>query len=113
MTRHVQLNRKLVLEAPSEAADGAGGVIATWVGLGTLWAEIRQGSGRELDQQSLAVASTNCRIIVRASPVGAPSRPGAEQRFVEGTRTYRILAVAEMDSDQRYLVCHAREEVIK
>ena len=113
MRGRVHLNRKLVLEAPTEVADGAGGVQAGWAILGTLGAEIRQSSGRELAQQALPVASTTCRIIVRAAPYGAPSRPSAEQRFVEGGRQFRILAVAEMDSDNRYLICHAREEVIK
>lgn len=113
MTRPVHLNRKLQLQDPVEIADGAGGVVASWAVLGMLWAEIRQGAGREVDQQSLSVAATTSRIIVRAAPFGAPSRPRPDQRFVEGARVFRILAVAELDSDQRYLVCHAREEVIK
>lgn len=113
MIRAVHLNRKLELQTPVETADGAGGNVASWATLGTLWAEIRQGTGRELDQQSLSVASTTSRIIVRAAQVGAPSRPRPEQRFVEGMRVFRILAVSELDSEQRYLVCHAREEVIK
>ena len=105
------LNRKLVLEEPQRVADGAGGYTTTWIALGTLWADIRHGTGREKAAEQLTVSSVPYRITVRAAPVGAPSRPRPEQRFVEGTRIYRILAVTEADPGARYLVCFAQEEV--
>jgi hypothetical protein len=52
------------------------------------------------------------RIIVRAAPVGDDRRPRPEQRFREGERLFRILAVAEADRGQHYLTCFAREEVV-
>ncbi len=33
-----------------------------------------------------------------------------EQRFREGSRIYRILAVADVDTGGRFLECRAREE---
>ncbi len=105
------LNRKLVLEEPQRVADGAGGFTTSWVALGTLWAEIRAGTGRERAAEFLTVSTIPFRITVRAAPEGAPSRPRPEQRFVAGSRIFRILAVTESDPSGRYLVCFAQEEI--
>ncbi len=105
------LNRKLVLEDPQRSADGAGGFSTSWVTQGTLWADIRHGTGREKAAEQLTVSSVPYRITVRAAPVGAPSRPKPEQRFVEGSRIFRILAVTESDVGAQYLVCFAQEEI--
>ena len=106
------LNRKLVLEAATQVPDGAGGFSEVWNALGTLWAQIIAGTGREVNAGGLAVSSVPCKIMVRGAPVDAPSRPKAGQRFVDGPRIYRILAVAEADKEARYLTCVAREEVV-
>lgn len=105
------LNRKLVLEEAQLSADGSGGYSETWVSLGTLWAEIKAGTGREKAGEALTVSSVPYRITVRAAPAGAASRPKPEQRFREGPRLYRILAVSESDPQSHYLTCFAREEV--
>ena len=106
------LNRKLVLEAATQVPDGAGGFTEVWNALGTLWAEVTAGTGREVNAGGLAVSSVPCKIMVRSAPVDAPSRPMAGQRFVDSTRIFRILAVAEADKGARYLTCVAREEVV-
>ena len=113
MSGSVKLNRALDLQSAVLTDDGAGGTRSSWTSLGTLWAEVRPGTGRETDRDSLPVASTRLRIIVRVAPVGAPSRPRPDQRFVEGQRIYNVMSVAEMSTDQKYLVCHAVEEVIQ
>ncbi|MCP5039088.1 MAG: head-tail adaptor protein [Rhodobacteraceae bacterium] len=105
------LNRKLKLEEPQTTADGAGGFTTIWVELGELWAEIRAGSGREKADEFLTVSSIPFRITVRAAAHGAPSRPKPEQRFRAGSRYFRILAVTESDTNARFLVCFAQEEV--
>ena len=51
------------------------------------------------------------RITVRAAAVGDARRPKPGQRFREGGRLFRILAVSERDTGGRYLACMAREEV--
>jgi len=105
------LNRKLTLEAAIRTADGAGGFTETWSALGTLWASIRAGTGREADAAGLSISTAPYRITVRAAAPGAPSRPVAGQRLRHGSRIFRILAVAEADAGVRYLTCFAREEV--
>lgn len=105
------LNRKLTLEAPVRAPDGAGGFSESWQALGTLWAEIKAGSGRETAGNSGTLSRLPLKITVRAAPVGSGQRPEVNQRFVEGSRIYRILAVAERDASARFLICNALEEV--
>ena len=103
------LSRKLVLEQRVTAADGMGGQAVTWAALGTLWAEMTPGSGRAEVISGREVARQPWRIVVRAAPVGAPSRPRAEQRLREGTRGINILSVAEKGDDARFLTCYAEE----
>lgn len=107
----VDLSRKLVLETAVRAADGAGGFAEDWVPLGVVWAQVKAGSGRERFGAGVTKSTVPYRIVVRAAPVGAPSRPSPDQRFRDGTRVFRILAVAEYDRDQAYLTCFTTEEV--
>ncbi|MGO4915416.1 head-tail adaptor protein [Pseudogemmobacter sp. W21_MBD1_M6] len=105
------LSRRLVLEESQRDADGAGGFSKVWVPLGQVWAEVKAGAGRERSGELVTVSTVPYRITVRAAAVGAPSRPKPDQRFREGARLFRILAVAERDADARYLTCFAHEEV--
>ncbi len=108
----VELSRKLVLEEPQRVPDGAGGFTQVWVALGIVWADVRAGTGREKELAGLSTVSiVPYRITVRGAPQGAPSRPRPEQRFRDGGRVFRILAVAERDPRGIYLECFAREEV--
>jgi head-tail adaptor len=104
------LNRKLVLETPERVPDGAGGYAVVWTALGELWAEVNAGTGRESAGEFLTLSAVPYRIIVRAAPVGAESRPKPEQRFREDGRVFLITAVTEHDPRGHYLICFAREE---
>lgn len=111
MSRPVRLNRALTLEDPQRVPDGAGGFNETWVALGTLWADLRPGTGRDRGAEFATLATVPYRITVRASAEGAPSRPRPGQRFREGGRVFAIAAVTEADAIGRYLVCFASEEI--
>lgn len=106
----VHLRRRLVLERQETVPDGAGGLIATWVPLGHLWAEVTPGAGRAAEGEEFPLARQRFRITVRGAAPGAPSRPVAGQRFRDGTRLFAIQAVTERDPAGRYLVCAAVEE---
>ncbi|MBI1217474.1 MAG: head-tail adaptor protein [Rhodobacteraceae bacterium] len=106
-----RLNRALLLEALARQPDGAGGYADSWAAVGTLWAELRPGVGRAVAVDPVAGSIAGYRITVRAAPVGAPSRPRPDQRFREGVRVFRIMAVAEADAEGRFLTCFAQEEV--
>ncbi len=110
MTAPVTLDRPLLLEAPTRVADGAGGFALTWVAVGTLWAALQPGSGREAAGEEVTTARVPYRITVRGAPDGSPRRPKAEQRFRDGARLFTILAVTERDPRGQYLTCFAQEE---
>ena len=96
----MRMNRALVLEAPVDVPDGAGGRSRTWAALGTLWADVQAGAIRE--------GVVALKVRVRAAAVGAPSRPVAGQRFRVGDRVFPILGVTE---EERVLTCHAEGEL--
>lgn len=106
------LNRKLVLEAQSRVPDDAGGFTVVWNPLGTLWAQVVPGSGKETAAHNLPRSRVPLRIIIRSAPVTSSERPIPGQRFREGARKFEITAVTEVDRTSRYLTCHALEEVV-
>jgi len=107
----VDLGRKLRLEEVVRQPDNAGGYTENWVLVGTLWADMRAGTGRERVAGAATLSSMPYHIIVRAAPVAAPSRPKAGQRFRAGTRIFTISAVAEYGLAGLFLECFTREEV--
>ncbi|MFT7059343.1 MAG: head-tail adaptor [Pseudorhodobacter sp.] len=109
--KSVHLSRLLELEAATQLPDGMGGFALAWAAIGTLWAEVLPGTGRETAGEEVVFSTVPYRITVRAAPQSAPSRPKAGQRFRDGTRLFTILAVTERDKAGRYLVCFAREEI--
>ncbi len=104
------LTRKLVLEGQVNAPDGAGGFDESWAVLGTLWAEVLAGTGRDVPGEEVTLSSIPYRITVRGAPQGAPSRPRPDQRLRDGGRLFRIVAVTERDAGGQFLTCFAREE---
>jgi len=104
------LSRPLTLEAAVRVSDGAGGYTTAWVAQGQLWAEVVAGTGRDVAAVGTALSRVIYKITVRAAPVGAPSRPRAEQRFRDGTRLFKVISVTEADAGGRFLVCQAEEE---
>lgn len=107
-----QLSRPLLLERESRVADGAGGYVRLWQTVGTIWAELAPGSGRDVPGEEVTLASVPYRITIRGAPFGSPQRPIAGQRFRDGSRVFAILAITEADPEARFLTCFAREEVV-
>ncbi len=110
MSGGVHLNRPLVLEESQRIADGAGGFSVVWAALGTLWAEVVPGAGRDAPGEEFTLARVPYRITVRGAVQGAASRPKPDQRFRDGARVFHILAVTERDAMGQHLTCFAREE---
>lgn len=108
----VQLSRQLVLEEPMRVADGLGGFTQEWQALGTHWAQVTARTGRESGIAGGVTSRMGYKIVVRAAPWGAAKRPRPDQRFREGARVFRILAVTEHDAGGLYLACTAQEEVV-
>lgn len=109
--RAPHLTRQLVLEERADSPDGAGGRNVAWVPLGVLWAELTPRTGSETVVAGREAPAQGWRIVVRAAPFGAASRPRADQRFREGGRLFNIRTVQEADPAARYLLCLAEEEL--
>ena len=106
----VHLNRLLTLETPVSTPDGAGGFSAGWEAIGTLWAEITPGTGREAGGVEITRSTVSYRITLRGAPVGSQRRPRPGQRLTQAGRVFEVLAVTERDDTGHYLTCFAREE---
>lgn len=98
------LNRRLVLEAPVETPDGAGGVTRSYESVATLWAAVTPLSSREqTDAVQRGVAITH-RIRLRFS-ADITSR----HRFRDGDRIFRIVSLRDRDGRRRFLQIEAEE----
>lgn len=106
------LSRKLVLEERESVADGSGGFVVTWRVLGSVWADVAARTAREDFISGQARPRVKYRVLVRAAPIGAASRPRADQRFREGERVFNILTVAEFDPRGRFLEIYAEEGIL-
>jgi head-tail adaptor len=107
----VNLSRALVLEEATRVSDGAGGFALVWAAVGTLWAEVLPGTGRDTAGEEVVLSTVPYRITVRGASQSAPSRPKVGQRFRDGSRVFTILAITERDEAGAYLVCFVREEI--
>nr|WP_245216204.1 head-tail adaptor protein [Sagittula salina] len=105
------LNHRLVLEAPQDVPDGAGGHTRTWAALGTLWGRVDPRSGRLGPGDVGAISVSGFTVWVRGAPVGHSNRPSAGQRFVMQGRVLSIEAVTEEEPSALYLRCICTEEV--
>lgn len=97
------LDRRLVLQAPSESGDGAGGVIRDYAAVTTLWASVTPVSSRGDSEAERLGAALRLRIVIRFR-----SDVTTRHRLVDGTHIYRIVAVRETGR-RRFLEIDAEE----
>ena len=98
-----ELNRRLVLEAPAESQDGAGGVTRSYAPVATLWAKVEPVSARGAVVADAAGATITHRITIRRR-----SAITTRHRFVEDATVYRIVTLRD-DATRRFLVIGAEE----
>ena len=98
-----RLNRRLVLEAPLESADGAGGVTRNHESVVTLWASVEPVSARGSIEADALGADVTHRIQIRHR-----ADVTVRYRFRDGDTIYRIVAIRErgkrfldIDAEQR------------
>src|SRR5256885_9209128 len=103
MTAPGELNRRLVLEAPVESADGAGGVTRSYAAVMTLWATVEPVSARGAVVADAPGATVTHRIVIRKR-----STVTTRHRFVEGATVYRIVTLRD-DATRRFLVIGAEQ----
>ena len=85
-----ELNRRLVLEAPAESADGAGGVTRSYETVVTLWASVEPVSARGSVEADAPGANVTHRIQIRHR-----ADVTLRQRFREDETIFRIVAIRE------------------
>ena len=106
MTGPGELRHRLVLEAPVETPDGAGGVTRSYATLATVWAKVTPASARgDVDADDLAATVTH-RIVIR-SRADITTR----HRFRLGARIYRIVTLRDQDGSGRFTEISAQERV--
>lgn len=110
--RRPRLTRRLTLQSSQRVRDDAGGFTTSWITLGEVWAQVSAGTGRDAELAGLTVSTVPYRIVIRATPAGAPSRPLPGHRLRDGERIFTVLAVTEADHEARYLTVFAREEEV-
>ena len=103
MTAPGELNRRLVLEEPVEAVDGAGGVALTYAASVTLWAKVEPVSARNGVVADAPGVTVTHRITIRSGP-----NITTRHRFTEGARIYRVADMRE-DVTRRFLVIGAEQ----
>lgn len=107
MTNAGRLNQRLMLEAPVETADGAGGVTRTYESVATLWAAVTPVSAREETAAAQRGMNITHRIALRFS-ADITSR----HRFRDGARIFRIVSLRDRDGRRRFLQIEAEERAI-
>jgi SPP1 family predicted phage head-tail adaptor len=100
------LNRRLVLEAPVESADGAGGVTRGFAAIATLWVSVTPVSAaRAIEAERLGAKVTH-RLHLRFL-----DDITTRHRFRDGVRIYRIVTICDRDGRKRLLEIEAEERV--
>ena len=99
-----KLRHRLVLEAPAEADDGAGGVVRAYDNIATVWAAIMPVAlSEQIAAEALGARLTH-RIVFRAG-VDVTTR----HRFKLGSRVFRVVAIRDPDETGRFHEIHAEE----
>jgi len=97
-----RLNRRLALDAPTQSADGAGGVVRGFEEIAILWASVEPVSARAAVIADMSGAAVTHRIVLRWRN-GITTR----HRLREGARTYRIVTLRARD--RRFIEIGAEE----
>jgi head-tail adaptor len=90
------LARRFVLEAPSETADGAGGVTRDYATVASVWAQVVPQSMRSDATAANLGALQRFRIVLRRR-----DDITTQCRLREGDAVYRVVA-ARMSADRRF-----------
>ena len=107
MTAPGKLRHRLVLEAPVESDDGAGGVVRTYENFATVWAAIEPlALAEQVAAEALGARLTH-RITIRTG-----YDLTLRHRFKLGERIFRIAAIRDPDESGRFREIHAEERAV-
>ncbi|MBC8048819.1 MAG: phage head closure protein [Chitinophagales bacterium] len=98
-----QMRRRVIIEAPERAGDGAGGFTETWASVATVWARVRARGGLERMRADRLASVVSHDITIRWRAGVLPT-----MRVRLGTRVFEIIATVE-DERRRVLICECEE----
>lgn len=98
---------RLVIEAPAETPDGAGGAVVTWIAAGSCWARVRPENGREAENRDQLAGEVGLEVTLRWR-----DDIGPRNRFRIGGRIIAISSAVDPDGRRRVLVCRCTETQI-
>ena len=104
MTAAADLSTRLIIEAPTETPDGAGGVTRTFADAGRLWARLTP-----LSMDDRIVADRSLGVLTHRATVRARSGLTTAHRLTLGARRFRIRALREVEAG-RFLELLLEEE---
>lgn len=96
-----QLSTRATLQSVTRTRDATGGVVEAWAAVATVWAEVAQLSGRELERARQVAAEVTTRVTLRSR-----SGVSADSRFAVGSRTLRVVSAVD---DGRFIECLCAE----
>jgi len=101
-----ELRHRLVLEAPVETPDGAGGVARTYESAGVVRAKLTPVTARGEVVGEDPGATVTHRVVIRWR-----ADINTRHRLRDGARILRIVAVRDLDGSGRFIEISANERV--
>ena len=99
------LRHRVTVESAAGASDGAGGETVVWDSVATLWARVEPAKAGER-----IVAGHLSGVVTHLVTLRWRDDIAGGMRLAYRGRTFRILAVHDLDESRRYLVAKAEEE---
>ena len=106
MTGIGRLRERVILEAPVETADGAGGVTRGYAAQATLWAEVVPIGAKSEVVADARGANVTHRITIRGGV-----EVTVRHRFRLGARILDVVTVRDGDPQRRLILIEARERI--
>lgn len=105
MTAPGNMRHRLMIEAPDDEADGAGGFVRVWNPLGQVWAAIEPLSASAAVVADRRIGALTHRVLLRLR-----RDLTLNHRFRLGERIFTIRALRDREEDGRFLECLVAEE---
>jgi SPP1 family predicted phage head-tail adaptor len=99
------LRHRLVIEAPDETPDGAGGVVRAWTALATVWGEIEP-----LSVDDVLLADKRVGLVTHRIHVRHRADFDIGHRFRLGARAFAIRGLRDPEERGAFLECLCAEE---
>lgn len=95
-----KLNRRVRIQSPAFGQDAAGEPSASWADVATVWARVRDISGREFIAGGGVQNAVQTGVVIRYRADVA-----AAMRILDGAIAYNIEAVLKQDDGSLMLMC--------